>query len=717
MKRSFNNYKRIYFCLFLISFTYAQDNWYWQNPKPTGFNLDAIEVVSSSIIFTGGEAGILYKFSDIDQTWSQIGVPIPLNIKNISFLNEKEGFISGYFGSNMLLFSTDNGGESWNDITPSENNHLAFYFQDKDIGWAVIDSVLLRTNDGGTNWSFISKAAPFSQIFFFNNGHGLAIHKDKFYYSYDIGKSWEWISLDSFVNFWIDLQKFTFINDSLGYLVGYQDGLNEYTNHIFKTTDGGKTWEQQFKTWYSNYRVDIAFSNEMLGYALLDNFLYGTKNGGKDWDYISSKLYLKKLGLLDSVTIFSSGAYGALAASYDAGYTWDHKYSGKMAALEDFFMLDDKIGFAAGKNTLLKTTNSGFDWTNVDINIIKEKTDYISDVYFIDEQNGWLSCYYGNYGTLCRTKDGGLTWQIQLDSIVQVSDIFFLKDHSNGWFTSGDVIYNSSNRGQTWHIGGGHDDWWGFTKIFFTTSDTGWVGGPAGLYFTQNGGNSWVRLDLSLTVYDIFFIDKKNGWICGNSKGYGVIFKTINSGKNWELQHSIDPNYSHLEDIHFYDQNNGWAAGYTSDGYILLKTHNSGSSWEPVSIPVNRRLYKVQAVDSTHVWVLGNGGAILSSFNAVTGIHSRIKNFIHPETIALFQNFPNPFNSSTTIEYFLSERSEISLKLYDILGKLISILDNGYKNPGLHRVKKDFKTLSSGTYYYVLEANNKTEVKKLVLIK
>lgn len=90
---------------------------------------------------------------------------------------------------------------------------------------------------------------------------------------------------------------------------------------------------------------------------------------------------------------------------------------------------------------------------------------------------------------------------------------------------------------------------------------------------------------------------------------------------------------------------------------------------------------------------------------------SQIKDFI------LYQNYPNPFNSSTSISYSLPFRSKVKLSVYDIMGNEISTLVNEEQNSGYYQVAFNESTLYSGVYFYKLQSNNYTEIKKMILIK
>jgi hypothetical protein len=88
-----------------------------------------------------------------------------------------------------------------------------------------------------------------------------------------------------------------------------------------------------------------------------------------------------------------------------------------------------------------------------------------------------------------------------------------------------------------------------------------------------------------------------------------------------------------------------------------------------------------------------------------------------PKAISLRPNFPNPFNSSTTIQYDLPSQMNVSLKIYDLLGREISTLVNGNQNGGEHRVAWDAGNQATGVYYYRLNAGGTFKSGRMVLIR
>ncbi len=86
-------------------------------------------------------------------------------------------------------------------------------------------------------------------------------------------------------------------------------------------------------------------------------------------------------------------------------------------------------------------------------------------------------------------------------------------------------------------------------------------------------------------------------------------------------------------------------------------------------------------------------------------------------SFSLSQNYPNPFNPSTQIKYTLAKSSFVSLKIFDVLGREVSTLVNQAQNSGTYSVNFNASALSTGVYFYKLEAGDFMNIKKMLLIK
>ena len=90
---------------------------------------------------------------------------------------------------------------------------------------------------------------------------------------------------------------------------------------------------------------------------------------------------------------------------------------------------------------------------------------------------------------------------------------------------------------------------------------------------------------------------------------------------------------------------------------------------------------------------------------------------IFPAEFNLYQNFPNPFNARTTISYNLFKDSNVKLTVYDIMGRKVNILIDGFQQSGYHRVSFNAGGLASSIYFYELETKNKILRKRMLLLK
>lgn len=129
-------------------------------------------------------------------------------------------------------------------------------------------------------------------------------------------------------------------------------------------------------------------------------------------------------------------------------------------------------------------------------------------------------------------------------------------------------------------------------------------------------------------------------------------------------------------------------------------------------------LYRVQAIDVTNL-----ASSLSDSVSTQTlkvrdpGLDNLIVNSNIPKSFILSQNYPNPFNPITNIKYEIPKDLFVTLKVYDLLGREIKTLVNEYKEAGNYIVSFNGSELSSGIYFYRIQAGNFIQVKRMVLIK
>lgn len=144
------------------------------------------------------------------------------------------------------------------------------------------------------------------------------------------------------------------------------------------------------------------------------------------------------------------------------------------------------------------------------------------------------------------------------------------------------------------------------------------------------------------------------------------------------------------------------------------------------SLPVEFGLGNNSLVDSLYIFWLSGNVDILTNIQAdqfiqvtegeTVGIYSG-DDFSLPENIRLFQNYPNPFNANTTIGYNLPKTSIVSIGIYDLLGRKVEALVDEKQPAGYHQVTWNAKDVSSGTYFYRIQAEDFDETKRMLLLK
>ena len=111
-----------------------------------------------------------------------------------------------------------------------------------------------------------------------------------------------------------------------------------------------------------------------------------------------------------------------------------------------------------------------------------------------------------------------------------------------------------------------------------------------------------------------------------------------------------------------------------------------------------------------------------SWYNTYLGIEPGHNFYNLPESYILSQNYPNPFNPSTKIEYAINKRVKVSMEIYNVIGQKVRTLFYGVQSPGTYELVWDGKNdigqqVSSGVYLYIFTAGQKTEVRKMMLMK
>ena len=661
-------------------------------------------------------------------------------------LNDTLGWICG---RNQTLLKTTDAGLNWESVITGYNyDYWSFDFLDQNY-WMIACSQgkVLKTIDGGLSWTEY-QAGNIEDLYTIDIIDSLHIaaagYLGKTVYSSDGGISWvenQQYSANP-VN-WIQ-----FINRDTGYIA------LESSVSLHKTTNRGESWaeagfshtgewqfellqdnigygvgsglkitktEDQFNTGYNLFLnvnwSDVYFINDQKGFGISwsglssPSGLYGTTDGGINWERLSGAPDGTEIIFIDSLTGFIGG--DSIYKTTDGGGNWYVPNGGSGSAGKIFF-IDDLIGWAIGSNVIYKSTDRGENWFTKFTG-----PDNFTSIFFVDSLNGWATSRY-----IWQTTNGGTDWMQRIDIPITFSDDVYFPNLDTGWIGRYSSINNSlfktTDGGLNWIA---LSEVVGARKFFFFPDPVHWLTiGFSRYYITNDYGNNWIEFTEDVPAGLVSFHSPINevGYAVGN---LGLI-----------LQYD-DTTYTPVELTSF----NGEA---TNKNVVLTwststETNNSGFEIERLQ---NYKTTKLQDWEKIG-FVNGNGTTTEEqsySFldrNISSGVYKyRLKQIDFdgkskyskeievdvpaPALFSLEQNYPNPFNPETKISFTIPEETNVSIKLYDITGREIRVLVNEKKRPGYYTIKLKGGELSSGVYFYrLVTTSGYTAVKKLILLK
>jgi hypothetical protein len=150
-------------------------------------------------------------------------------------------------------------------------------------------------------------------------------------------------------------------------------------------------------------------------------------------------------------------------------------------------------------------------------------------------------------------------------------------------------------------------------------------------------------------------------------------------------------------------------------GGVFLSTNN-GTSWTAASTGLTNTYVSALAVSGTNLFAGTNGGVWRRPLSEMITSVERLSTDL-PTHFSLDQNYPNPFNPATTISFSLPTESFVSLKVFDALGREVSILLSKELAAGKYSLQWNAAGLASGVYFYRLHAREFVETKKLILLR
>jgi photosystem II stability/assembly factor-like uncharacterized protein len=389
------------------------------------------------------------------------------------------------------------------------------------------------------------------------------------------------------------------------------------------------------------------------------------------------------------------GNSGVVLRTINYGVNWVNKSGNGLPSnidLYNIFCVDTVIDLTAGKsgtNTYVyRTSNGGNNWQQV----FSQPGGFMDAIWMKNASTGFIyGDPVGGRWSLWKTTNGGINWDSSGMYLPPASsteagwnNALFVRNN-NIWFgTNNHRVYHSTNFGTTWTYGVTAEASTTAFWFYYLDSLSGFYGGDS-VHKTTDGGASWTTMTCPGTGSFMGFV---SGMMAVNGNSFQPML-------NWTVR-GDDKIY-----ISYYMGN--WNTYYTasSGSYLHIGTDYQG-------------LY-------TYTWAVRSNGGI----TRITTFWGEVKKIssLMPEKYSLSQNYPNPFNPVTKIKFDvpldsrLRGNDNMTLKIYDVLGKEIITLVNEHLSPGTYEVEWDGTNYPSGVYFYKLINDSYTETRKMMLIK
>jgi photosystem II stability/assembly factor-like uncharacterized protein len=390
--------------------------------------------------------------------------------------------------------------------------------------------------------------------------------------------------------------------------------------------------------------------------------------------------------------LFVGTSAGGVYRSGNLGTPWTAVNNGLANhAVLSLAVLGDTLYTATNGDGVFFSTDAGDHWTVTSDGL----TNLIVQSLAVDDEY----LFAGTMGGIYVSEDAGVSWKDAGDGLsgvpVRVLDV---DGQCIVAGTNGDGVSLSTDRGLSWNesnVGLSNTSMFSLTHIGTHL----FAGTYGGMFSSPSAGMPWVPLELSVTIPTSFGRKEVEGDVfpgAGNSPQFGgrvLKPKTV---------YSLAALGSHL-----------FVGTY---GAGVFHSTDLGKTWSPFNEGLgNLSLYVLRVVGGNLFAGSFDGEVWWRSLATLVGVHEGETG--PPMVSALFQNYPNPCNLSTTIHYALPRTSMVHLKVYSVTGELVTTLVHEEQRAGSHEVRFDAGNLASGTYFYQLLSGEFAETKRLLIIK
>lgn len=707
--------------IFLLSPELFSQNsdWTYRNPYPQN-DFNAIRFFNVNTGYICGADGIILKTTNSCVTFQQQSAGVSGSLNALCFTDTQSGFACG---DNSQILYTSNGGTNW--IVRSQglsgNSLRSITFFNSVTGYSCGSSgLLVKTTNGGISWSLLPQFTNLNlnEVYFLNESKGfLCADSGKIFLTSNGGLNWA--SQSAGLNYQ-NVKCIEFI-DSLKGFIGMSSLTSGANTNLYKTTNGGSTWENVFLTMVIVSFTDIKFINNSTGFVCSDNgpVLVTTNSGSNWWRYgLPPTTVMKSISKLDTSVIIC-GTNGWISKAGPSGAI--DVIGGSKKNFVSVSFVNESTGICLGDYQVNRTSNSGlkwniqmlggYGWFEGNTYLVKSFAFPSGNMYVVDHT--YIPTYYP-HESISKSTDGGISWNYCFGSLGYFEGI----DEKDGvtYLTHTSTVFKSTGGSfsQLYNVTGST-----LGDVSFFNANSGFVisnfnSGQNGLLKTTNGGVNWAFVappgNRYLSLIDL--LPSGTGYVVTDETGH--FLKTTDFGATWQ---NLNSGYNNnINDLEFVDDNNGWILYNLSSNYRLYFTKNGGLNFYPILSLENFNVRSFSFVNRDIGYVCGDSGRVLKTTNGgLTFVtHDPV---ITPEKFSLSQNYPNPFNPVTNFGFRIAEFGLVKLTIYDAVGKEIAIIVNEEMQPGSYSVDWDASNYPSGVYFYKLESGSFVESKKMVLIK